>query len=780
MEQPTSPSSPKVVDLASRSKKASKSSGSSLMEGMWGVAKGMVSSGLDKAFAEIDDDLFKRSEVRQEIFDGLRELRKRQPLIARLFLEQVEEDFRQAVQPAASSDPTPTNKSRGSGAGKPGLSSVPLSLVEDSELEKTLAVSRMVSTAESAHAREITALRARVAMLRGGSDPEQVPVPLSPESVATAFSEALDNAPDLQMSERIVAYKHFERNVMALLGQVYHEINEGLAGAGVLPDYKPQVRVRNPDGQIGPASVAASPSGAYPENQEPHPGHVGQVPQPSYPAPPPAYHGDYMSPGVPAQPATPVPGQVGEAMAGLPASFSHLQLSASEQAAWAELRQAIAHNRQPGSGGQGPAASMGDLGQAIAALRELQSLLGGLSESKASPRQVKAKLLEELGHGTPAAKSLGDHEDAIDTVALMFEHILSDPDLPSPMQALLARLQVPFVKVAVQEPHLFAKRDHPARRLLDLLGETGKGWDPAADRDSVLFNQIKQVVGAVHDEFLEDPAVFDRQYARLESFVKDLAERASLTQRRAQEVAQARERLERAQAVATQAVVDRTAGKTLPEWARTMLLRHWASYMVLIIQRQGEASEEFQKAQGFVDHVAAAPECKDPASKRALEARVPELLKQMEDGLATLGIPKADIQRMTDTLKAYLEMHSGSVPVAQISTPPLPPAPSHARTSTFRRGFKPSEASLEAVGKLQVNDWVELVNDQGRRTRGKVSWISSFTRRVLLVTLSGTKLDERSQEDLARMLETDRLRLLENKPLFDRAMGSIVGHIRGK
>lgn len=775
MDQPAPSRSSKVVDLASRSKKARQAPGSSLIEGMWRIAKKNLSEGLDKAFSEIDDDLFKRSEIRQEIFDGLRELRKRQPLVARLFLEQVEESFLDAVRSPSSPVPNPTRESGGSG--QSGFSPTSLSLVEDAELEKTLAVSRMVSTAESAHSREIAALRARVAMMRGGQDPELAPIPLSPESVANAFSQALDNAPDLQIGERIVAYKHFERTVMALLGQVYHEINEILAGAGVLPDYKPQVRVHNPDGQAGsdhPSSSSAYGQPAHPASQP------GQTPQALGQMAPVPHQGVYISPGVPAHPQLPTPTQTTAEYTSLPASFPNLSLSADEQAAWAELRQAIAQHRQPGSGGRGPTASVGDLSQAISALREIQSLLGELSTSKASPQQVKAKLLEELGHGTPAAKSLGAHEDAIDMVALVFEHILSDPDLPPPMQALLARLQVPFVKVAVQDPHLFAKRDHPARRLLDLLGEAGKGWDPAVDRDNSLYDRVKQAVETVHDGFLEDPSVFIQQYAQLEQFLEDFSKRASLTQRRAEEVAQARERLEQAQDLATQEVVSRTNGKTIPDWARTMLLRHWASYMVLVLQRKGKDSEEFGAAKNFVDKVVTAPESKDAASKRALEEKIPGLVKQMQGGLRALGIPDADTQRMAEALKAYLQMHASPVPTAQVSLPPLPPAPSYARASSLRKGPKPSEASLEAVGKLKVNDWVELIDDKGRRTRGKVSWISSFTRRVLLVTLAGTKLDERSQEDLARMLEADRLRLLESKPLFDRAMGSIVEHLRGK
>lgn len=696
------------------------------------LARQSLGEGMDQAFSSIDDDLFRRSEVKQELFEGLRELRKRQPLITRLFLEQVDKDIAASLLPSASSSSSVSAEKE--------VAPQALSLVDEGELEESLAVSRMVAAADGALAGEIHGLRQRTAVLRGGVSPDEVVVPLSAEAVANAFRHALDSSAEIQMAERIVVYKHFERNVMGRLGPLYHEINAKLAEAGVLPNLKPQPLIRN---HADPSSAASTSSSPVASGDGSGDGSGSGSSQ-------------FMAPG-----SAPV------------------VLTPQEQEALREFRQAVSVQRQPGSGGEGPAASLGDLGQAIAALREIHSLLGQLSANGVAPGEVKSHLLEKLGQGTPAAKSLGEHEDAIDMVGLVFDHILKDPDLPPPMQALLARLQVPFIKVAVLEPHLFAKTDHPARRLLDLLGDTGKSWTPEADRERTLYNRIKAVVEAVNEKFVDDPDVFDRERTQFQAFIDDLSRRASLTQQRAQEVSRSREKMEQAQSVVTRELIECTAGKPLPDWARAMLLRHWASYMVLVVLREGQQSPAFNNAIYFAKKVVEASQIKDDSGRKALSTIIPSLVSQLREGLGSLGLGSEDITRLADTLKAYLDMHAGNAPMSVPTMPPLPPAPNSTARLNARKGPAPTQKSLDAVGKLKVDDWVEITDETGRRTRGKVSWISSFTHRVLLVTFSGARLAEKPQEELALMLDRGQLRLLENRALFDRAMGSIVGKFRG-
>ena len=659
----------------------------------------ILGTALDAAFQAADDDLFRRSEQNPALFDGLRELRRRQAFIARRFLEKL-------AQEGSPSPPPRTAVFEGG-----------LSLVEDGQLEEALAVSRMTAAAQSTHAGELHVLRQRLAVLRGGVNPDTVNVPLAPAAVAEAFQGALEGLDEIDLALRIVLYKHFEQHTMAALGLLYRQVNQDLGEAGVLPGLRPQAMRAS---EAGDSASSAALSGAPP------------------------------------------PGQ--------PAAWSP-----EEQTAWNDFRQVLAAHRAPGSGGQGPAANLRDLTEAIAALRELQAMLSDLTPTGAAPRDIKHRLLERLGQGTTDPKSLGQHEDAIDAVGLMFEHILADAALPAAVQAVLARLHVPFLKVAVVDPAVFARSDHPARRLLDLLGEAGRGWSPDTDRDQAWLGRMRSTVEAINQEF-EDPEIFERQRLVFEAFLREHAQRASGSTQRAQDAARQREHLEQAQAGVAAAIGERTAGQPLPGWARALLLRHWAGFMVWIAVREGLESAAFSKALYFVDQVVQAPQPKDVAGRRALATVAPVLVRQMREGLATVGMSATDVQGLAETLEAYLASQAGGTPPPTVEAP-LPPLPALDRPAV-RSSPNASPAALATVGRWKLDDWLEFDDAKGQTTRGKIAWVSATTGKILLVSLGGARLAEKSREELAAMVEVGSVRFVEEKPLFGRALDSIRDRLR--
>ncbi|MEG3012810.1 MAG: DUF1631 family protein, partial [Pseudomonas sp.] len=70
-----------------------------------------------------------------------------------------------------------------------------------------------------------------------------------------------------------------------------------------------------------------------------------------------------------------------------------------------------------------------------------------------------------------------------------------DRTLPDSLKALIARLQIPMLKVAVLDKSFFSRGSHPARRLLNEIGTAALGWGKRDDyqRDS-LYVRIEQVV----------------------------------------------------------------------------------------------------------------------------------------------------------------------------------------------------------------------------------------------------------------------------------------------
>ncbi|MGH8771260.1 MAG: DUF1631 family protein, partial [Burkholderiales bacterium] len=112
--------------------------------------------------------------------------------------------------------------------------------------------------------------------------------------------------------------------------------------------------------------------------------------------------------------------------------------------------------------------------QALSALTEMQR--GNFANLKPLSVGDATNVIRDLreagfGAGLPQMDAM-----TLDIVAMLFDYILDDKDIPTAMKALIARLQIPVLKVAMLDKKFFAKKSHPARRLLDQLAYAAIGW----------------------------------------------------------------------------------------------------------------------------------------------------------------------------------------------------------------------------------------------------------------------------------------------------------------
>jgi hypothetical protein len=88
-------------------------------------------------------------------------------------------------------------------------------------------------------------------------------------------------------------------------------------------------------------------------------------------------------------------------------------------------------------------------------------------ERPSAPKIIRSA---ELGIPKTSTESL-----AIDTLALIFEAILADPELPDAVKAVISSLQIKLLKVAMKDSTLFTDPTHPARRVIDRMAQAALG-----------------------------------------------------------------------------------------------------------------------------------------------------------------------------------------------------------------------------------------------------------------------------------------------------------------
>ncbi len=752
---------PKVVDLNQRS--AAATLGEKPAEALAQVrahALKRLTALATTLFENADDALFDlaskadNNAVQAQYFDGMREVRKKRQQIEARFQEQLARQFVDFLAGRGiATKPETVN------------GEMSLSLVENTELEESLAVASMVAKTENRLQRVLFAINQRVSHI-SNQRVEDTNSPVGPAAVGQAFRVASGEL-EVELPVRLIIYKLFDRYVMGGLDQFYDELNALLVHAGVLPQMR--------------ATVAR---------------------RPGSPMPAPLRPGETAPANIPGLEQT-------ETAAGyLPVDAAAAELQAN---LYSSLRSLLSTRRGDGSDGGGagnyaPATynpnvvplNAGELLSALSILQNQSLSMQSAAESAQVALRIKEELLGQAGklRGENGANVSGADEDTIDLVGMLFEYILQDRNLPAQMQAMLGRLQIPFLKVALLDKHLFARRTHPARVLLDSLAQACVGWSEESDRDQRLYGKVKEIVESLLKDFEDDLGIFDRLRVDFEAFADTNKRRADLAEQRAGEATRGREKLLDARRTAAREIMLRIENRPMPEMIRNLLSRPWANYLVLVLLRQGDSSDEWRHALRFADELVWSVQPKQNAAERErLTAVLPQLEKTLRHGLATVAFDETDVRRLMQQLNVlYQSLLQPAAPTAVTEAPeleltdPLPISSQEAGDSVMSviAEEEPAAAPLDsveerwvaAVRELKVGTWIEFLDEQGAKERAKLSWISPISSKYLFVNRKGLKVADRTLVQLASDLAEGRVTVLEEVPLFDRALDAIVERLK--
>src|SRR5690606_29141938 len=161
--------------------------------------------------------------------------------------------------------------------------------------------------------------------------------------------------------------------------------------------------------------------------------------------------------------------------------------------------------------GGGESISSGDLLSLLTqAQQHSQPRMASAAASAEDVKVLVTQLLAQAGSGKQNINQVD--EDVINLVSMMFEFILEDRSLASPMKAQLARLQIPMIKVAIADKSFFGKGGHPARRLLNEMATAALGWQDTGDEaraKDTFYQKIDHTIERILNEFTKDIGIFE-------------------------------------------------------------------------------------------------------------------------------------------------------------------------------------------------------------------------------------------------------------------------------
>ncbi len=649
-----------------------------------------------------------------------------------------------------------------------------LSLVENEDLEETIAISSITHRAETYYGEALWALNQRFSVINDGEKVNERGNPVAPVQFCESLRKALMIMP-VGTKAKIIAYKVFDKEFISQLSSLYEQINHYLVEQSILPNlrYNPQtatgVAMREHRGQQEGASHAADGGdndlqltvGGKSNNT----GGVLPAPDPALPS------NEYQSSLVDAIRALQghVTGfngrQESSTVAGIPAAASPQAAVYSNQ----ELMGAL-QNLQ---------------GQALSATQQIQENDSG----QPIPVQTIAVFNNQLATQLRQSKDDGavDAEEmyTIDLVGMLFEYMLSDDNLPDSVKALLSYLHTPFLKIAFIDMDFFQEAEHPARLLLNNLAEAGVRWvgnDGTSQYE--IYEKIKAIVSQLLEQFKNDVRLFTKLLLEFSAYTKKISRRQDLVERRAMEKVQGEEKLREVKIRVNDEVRGRTDGRELPSAVLLLLLQPWSDYLAFVLLRYGDKSDSWVRALKVVDYILWSIQPKQDIADKTRQVELhDDLLDTIEAGFETIGYDQAKGKKL---LEALVSLQKMALQSKRAKPAPAPmrdkletQAAERAGQNTNREEVTQEEQKMvENLKMIEFGTWFEF--EGGKRL--KVAWYNSKTLHYMLVNQMGKKVAMTSGVELAREMLAGNAKIIagSSKPFFERALENIFHSLNAR
>lgn len=637
------------------------------------------------------------------------------------------------------------------------LSSLELSLVADDDLEETLRFNELAARLRRKCDDEVNALDQRVGVLVGDAELESEASPLSPQAICTAYKHACKLVVE-GTEMRALFLELFDTLVLEAVVPLYEALNDLLVQNAILPKIRfgaPKKEAKKPRRKDGEAA----------DGEEP----------------------DLMA---------------------------MLQKLAANQGAGAG-----------GGAGGGSGVGGAPLVQGVALLNSLTQLqLDGLAAFAASggvlpsgaPVTATTNVLHELKASQVGAAMGQVDAMTLDVVAMLFDQLFDDPKIPLGAKGLIGRMQIPVLKVAIADKTVFQKKDHPARLLLDTLGEIAIRLPADFNTGSALFGHLETIIQGLVSEYKDDVEVFSIVREQLAALMAREDKRIEDESRAAAERVLQEEALAVAKSAAQAEMSARLqAAPNLPGAVIEFLIEHWLRLMMLIHVRRGTESEPWQRALEVMDKLIWSVQPKDSVEERGkLAVAIPPLLKGLAAGIQAAGIEEEAKQKFfADLMRLHTAILAG--PTKGAAQPAYVPADAgrsldFAAPITMRNPFGQGEVKVSGIeadtadedraagrrrwdpsnpDNLKVGDWLMFkapASDDGEAKPPRPARLIFMTpRRTRYVFCDRGEKDyiECTRAEIGRRLRAGEAELMEEEPevpFFERIMGGVMGRMKKK
>jgi hypothetical protein len=695
---------------------------------------------LENLFGSCDDlffDLSSRAASNSEqnlYFESMREVRLKKNGVISAFKSEIESGFHtisDPIQAAASNTATPQDDTNQNN----------LSLVHNDALEQDVAISSMVKKARVNCQESLYHLNLRCDYLIPHSSITPQNNPLDPQQLCNYFAEACKLL-ELNIKARIILFKQFDRIVVAKLATAYSSANSLLIEAGVLPNTESYKQTRgNNRPQRG-----SSPS---PDNQS------SQL----------NFERDLSE-------------------------LSSLLDNIRQQPP--EVMASLIPNYRSYANNPGPAIANNDLLHLLTLIQ--QSMAPPVNDEAALQENIRRIVSDILSNkGSEPERSVEQpDDDTINLVAMFFDFVLDDKNLPVPVQALISRLQIPVLKIALKDKSFFSNSNHPARQFINAIAEASIGWDDASQpQKDKLYSLISKHTQEINDHFADNEQIFSQKLTEIQDYVAQTEHKSELIAKRTSQTAEGQAKTKLAKLMSQNVMYEKLQTNALPDAISEFLTNHWLNLLIMTHLKYSDESPQWIESTQLIDDIIwASQNHKDAKSLERLEKIKPDLLKRINEGMNKIANTREAAAEVVETIEKNLnDIQADRAeslmfrPMSAEQAKDLGHTPGGGSkawkemTGVERQQARYKQLTYDFIRKaeqLPLNTWLSYTDQKtGKITRCKLTAKIEQSDSYIFVNRFGFKALEKTRKDFAYDIQIGNAVVLEQGQLFDRAMSNI-------
>lgn len=433
---------------------------------------------------------------------------------------------------------------------------------------------------------------------------------------------------------------------------------------------------------------------------------------------------------------------------------------------------------------------------------------------------VRNLILEQRASLNEIAQNV-DEQMTIDIVAMLFEFILRDNQVPAEVRAQLGRLQFLVLKIALRDTSLLTQKGHPARLLVNRIGSISLGLKQLDPSGAHITEEICRIVETLLCDESENPALFSRMLDEFDAFIaKELRDSDKHVEQTVVVVEQVQNRTLRFTHTRAQ-MAEALARLTIDPYLQEFLENAWVRAIELAERSDAKRSRRYRLMVPDLLWTIVPKVREDDRSQ--LFALLPILLNTLREGLSLIGWDNA---RQQGLLNWLVDAHTSALRAghAVSQVPTLPAIHEHfhqfvnnpdagidemqnSEELSDTQGFLqdaireldlkvrmldaeaaqelPPETVADATEEISEMEKLSIrerllsgvaleVNLGGRPSRACLTWVNPNLSNLIL-SLDGQPYPSiLSVRVFRRMLDHGRVRFIESEPLFERAVQSLL------